>query len=47
MQEEITIKVADADDEKYVDTILDTIRIAAKSVALVLQNALMGMLPRR
>ena len=30
MQEEITIKVADADDEKYVDTILDTIRIAAK-----------------
>ena len=30
MQEEIIIKVADADDEKYVDTILDTIREAAR-----------------
>lgn len=28
--EEIKIKVADENDEKYVDTILDTIRIAAK-----------------
>lgn len=28
--EDIKIKVADADDEKYVDTILDTIREAAK-----------------
>ena len=30
MQEEIIIKVADAEDEKYVDTILDTIREAAR-----------------
>lgn len=30
MKEEIIIKVADAEDEKYVDTILDTIREAAK-----------------
>lgn len=30
MKEEITIKVADACDEKYVDTILETIREAAK-----------------
>ena len=30
MQEEIIIKVADADDEKYVDSILDTIREAAR-----------------
>ncbi|MCI6477542.1 MAG: GNAT family N-acetyltransferase [Bacteroidales bacterium] len=30
MHEDIKIKVADADDEKYVDTIIDTIREAAK-----------------
>lgn len=30
MQEEILIKVAEANDEKYVDTIIDTIREAAK-----------------
>ncbi len=30
MQEEIRIKVADAEDEKYVDTILNTIREAAR-----------------
>lgn len=30
MYEDIKIKVADADDEKYVDTIIDTIREAAK-----------------
>ena len=30
MQEEILIKVAEANDEKYVDTIIDTIRVAAK-----------------
>ena len=30
MDEDIKIKVADADDEKYVDTIIDTIREAAK-----------------
>ena len=30
MQEEILIKFAEANDEKYVDTIIDTIREAAK-----------------
>lgn len=43
MQEEITIKVADADDEKYVDTILDTIRIAAKKRGTGIAERLMSM----